>query len=447
MEPMRTCKLFGAIRAVLGIKGALPVIHGPLGCTYHIRYLLGARSGSKIKIVSTELTQEDVVFGAEQKLKEEIIHSDKTYSPSLIVVLSSCSTSIIGEDIFRVARESRKHINAEILAISAGGFEGNQTDGYLEVMMALIDWATAKQDDLKRKLGAELKNKINLNQTPKNKSKAINSFKEEKPDHNVKLFNSKSYFKSGNSYQKSLNLIGIFRGGPDLNYLKSMLAKMGIELNCVLTAGATLEDIQKIPYADLNYSMCDISGIEPCKTLEKRFNTPFLHYPFPMGFSNSSQFFKNICDYLEVDYSLKNEEIEYKSIKREYSRKFKGYKVAIIAGPTRAVALADLALELNMDPVLISLDLMGEYTLENLENTFSKFKKQNYKPDILQEPDMELIEEALRQEGADMIWGGLGEVGFSKELNIPLLDVMHSQELTLGWEGAMEILKRINQFL
>ena len=78
MESQKTCKLFGAIRAVLGIKDALPLIHGPLGCAYHIKYLLGVRSNKPVRILTTSMDQNDVVFGAEEKLETEIIEADKT---------------------------------------------------------------------------------------------------------------------------------------------------------------------------------------------------------------------------------------------------------------------------------------------------------------------------------------------------------------------------------
>lgn len=83
MESLRTCKLFGVIRAVLGIKGALPLIHGPVGCFYHIKYLLSLRSLRPIQILTTEMDQNDVVFGAEEKLLHKIQAADKNIHPNL----------------------------------------------------------------------------------------------------------------------------------------------------------------------------------------------------------------------------------------------------------------------------------------------------------------------------------------------------------------------------
>ncbi|MDI9623337.1 MAG: nitrogenase component 1 [Methanothermobacter sp.] len=390
MEPMSTCKLFGAIRALIGIKNTIPVIHGPRGCAYHIRYLLSVRSGSKIRICSTELSQEDIVFGAENKLEETIITVDRTYKPDLIPILTSCSTSIIGEDIQKVARELKDEINADIITISSGGFESDQSGGYEEVLETLIKDITIP------------------NQTNE---------KTEKP---------------------SINLIGVFRGGPDLLKLKKTLKKIGININCVLTSGSSLEDIKNIPLAHLNYSFCDISGIMPCEILKEEFEMPFIYYPFPMGFSNSLNFFKTLIDHFKLDYPLQKEYDKLKPSIDYFHQKLNGYKAAIIAGPTRAIALTSFVRELGMIPILVSIDLIGKYTLKELEWAIG-----DAKPKILIEPELREIEKFIEKEKPNIILGGLGESYFSYNFQIPVLDVMHGKELTLGFQGALNISQKI----
>ncbi|MCK9152365.1 nitrogenase component 1 [Methanobacterium alcaliphilum] len=447
MEPVHTCKLFGAIRAILGIKNALPIIHGPAGCSYHIRYLLGLRSGSNLQLCSTELTQEDVVFGAEEKLSHTILEADNLYSPDLIVVLSSCSTSLIGENIFRVAKECKPKIKSEIIAISAGGFEGDQTDGYIEVMMALIEWSISK-------IKLDNSNEESLNSL-KNNYLAADRFKKRIPAVNETnkphILESDTQLRKNKIFphrNKFLNLIGIFRGGFDLFNLKKTLKRMGVTLNCVLTAGSTLEDLKRIHRANLNYSLCDISGIEPSLLLKERFSTEFMHYPFPLGFSNSYNFFKNIIDFLEIEYSLENEKNEYYGVMKNYKDKLAGYKVAIIAGPTRGTALMDFTIELGMKPVLISLDLLGSYTMENLNKIIVDCDvSPGDKPEILQKPDLMQIRDLINHSKPDLIVGGMGELGLSNEFEIPLLDVMHAQEITMGWEGAVKTAENIYDVL
>ncbi|MCE5213114.1 MAG: nitrogenase component 1 [Methanobacterium sp.] len=391
MESLRTCKLFGVIRAVLGIKGALPLIHGPVGCFYHIRYLLSLRSGSPIRILSTEMDQNDVVFGAEEKLRQQIIVADEKYSPQLITVLSSCASSIIGENIDQVIEEVKKDIKADIIFINSGGFEGTQIEGYkecLNVLIGLIDEPHLKKD--------------------------------------------------------SINLIGLYRGGSDLKILKNYFKRLKIDVSCVLTGGCTLDEIRGASNAVLNISMCDASAIEPCELMEKKFGIPFLQETLPLGVRASSKFFKVICNALNKEYLLKKDEIKAQMEINKIKPYLKDKKVIIVAGATRAVALVDFLSDIGMDPILIGLDFEGNNTMKNLERLI---KQDNINPKILREPDYYDILNYAKDLEPDIILGGMGEFVLSRELKIPLMDVMHAQEITFGFEGATSLVKTIKETL
>jgi light-independent protochlorophyllide reductase B subunit len=391
MEAVKTCKLFGAIRAILGIKDALPLIHGPIGCAYHIRYLLSARSGIPLKILTTGMTQNDIVFGAEEKLEKQIIKIDKEYSPNLIVVLTSCASSIIGEDVGRVLKKIKNNIKSEIISINAGGFEGTQIDGYEETLSAL-----------------------------------------------VQLMDKKNFENS------SINLVSQFRGGPDLKNLKSDINKLKVNINCVLTSGSTFEDVKNASSASLNVSMCEASGIIPSELMQERFGIPFLSEVAPIGVSSSANFFHKISDYFKVEYNLKDDERKAKYQINKISGCLSDKKVVIIAGSTRAIALANFVCELKMDPVLISLDFEGRDTSKNLKKVI---KNNGINPIILREPEyFELLKDVKGLE-PDLILGGLGEIGLSKNLDIPLIDVMHAQEITMSFQGARILSKNIKNQL
>ena len=391
MEPIKTCKLFGAIRAALGIKNAIPIIHGPVGCSYHTQYLLSLRSARNIRILTTAMEQEDVVFGAEDKLEAIIRKTDDMYHPPLIAILTSCASSIIGEDVERVVKTVNNDIKAKILVVNAGGFEGNQTDGYKDFLLSLID----------------------LIERPTSK-------------------------------EPSLNLVAQFRGGPDLKILKNYFNQLEIPLNCVLTSGATLKQVNNASNASLNISMCEASGLLPCQAMEKKFQIPFLHHNLPIGINATSKFFNNICKVLDVEYGIANIEEKHRRIISSYPSLFSGKRVAIVAGSTRAIPLTEFVSELGMEPVLVCLDLLGQHTDRKISEVV---ENNQMEPIILKEPDYRDIHEKMVLLRPELILGGLHEFNLSRELKIPLLDVMHGQELTLGFEGAVAIAENIKKIL
>ncbi|MDD1774957.1 MAG: nitrogenase component 1, partial [Methanobacterium sp.] len=100
--------------------------------------------------------------------------------------------------------------------------------------------------------------------------------------------------------------------------------------------------------------------------------------------------------------------------------------------------------ELGMEPVLICLDFEGKYTEDNLKEIM---KRRNIKPVILKQPDYLDILNLAKNLNADLILGGMGEIGVSSELGIPLIDVMHAQEVTFGFEGAVLLARKIFETL
>ncbi|MCQ8905060.1 MAG: nitrogenase component 1 [Methanothermobacter sp.] len=386
MGPVSTCKLFGAVRAVSGIKNAVPLIHGPRGCAYHIGYLLTARGGKRIAVASTELSESDVVFGASDKLSEMIIEVDRTRKPDIIAVMSSCATSIIGEDIGRVADETSELVDAELITVSAGGFESSQGEGYEEVMMALIRKFCRRMEP---------------------------------------------------SGRPSVNIIGEFRGGADLREVRESLSAMGVDVNCVLTSGCSIQDIKMIPAGHLNCSFCDVSGIAPCRFLEENFGTPFIHHPLPIGFLNSLRFYREVLGKLNLDYPIDDVFSDFIEERDRMRSELEGMRVAVVSGPTRAVALTEFITELRMRPVLVAMDMIGDYTLENLRGV------PGLRSEVLVGVDASDIEDAVIRTEPELILGGLAETRISEVSGAPLIDVMHGSSLTAGFRGAVKLSSRI----
>jgi nitrogenase molybdenum-iron protein alpha/beta subunit len=97
-----------------------------------------------------------------------------------------------------------------------------------------------------------------------------------------------------------------------------------------------------------------------------------------------------------------------------------------------------------MEPVLICLDFEGKFTEYKLNNLI---KTQNINPVILKQPDYTEILSKAKDLKPDIILGGMGEIGLSSELKIPLIDVMHAQEVTFGFDGAVNLAKKMNETL
>ena len=296
--PRGTCKLFGAIKALGTIKNSVVLVHGPKGCVYHINYILGMRGDRPSEIYTTGLGEHDVIFGAEQKLKEAVLYLDETLQPELLFVLSCCSSDIIGEDVGSAVRDAKTR--ARTVAIAAGGFEGDFHEGYSETLCQLV------RDLVK---------------------------------------------KPGGTDPRSVNLVGMLRAGPDLAELKALLGLIGVRTNAVLTADATRDDLERLGEAALNIVLCEPAGKEAALLLERLCGTPFITEEIPIGYHSTIRFLERVADALGIPATIAPPVTSMPDCSFLRSR-----RIAIISGPTRAVSLVRFLAEYDVVPRLVVVD-------------------------------------------------------------------------------------------
>ncbi|MEM3714014.1 MAG: nitrogenase component 1, partial [Nitrososphaeria archaeon] len=139
--PYTVCKLYGAARALAHIKRNAVIIHGPKGCYSNVlncAFFCIQRKSPYI-MVSTQMSEEDVVFSGEEKVRNAIKEVEERFKPEMISVLTACVPEITGEDVTGVVEEMRGQLKCPILYISSGGCTGYQHEGVEEALVALVD--------------------------------------------------------------------------------------------------------------------------------------------------------------------------------------------------------------------------------------------------------------------------------------------------------------------
>jgi light-independent protochlorophyllide reductase B subunit len=380
--PRGTCKLFGAIKALGTIKNSVVLVHGPKGCVYHINYILGMRGDRPSEIYTTALNEHDVIFGAEQKLKEAVLYLDQTLQPELLFVLSCCTSDIIGEDVGSAVRDTKT--TARTIAISAGGFEGDFHKGYSETLCQLV-----------RELVQ----------------------------------------KPGRTDPRGVNLVGMLRAGPDLAELRSLLGLIGVKVNAVLTADATREDLERLGEAALNIVLCEPSGKEAALLLQILCGTPWIVEEIPIGYHSTIRFLERVAEVLGIPATV----APPAGLDRAPDCSFlKSRHIAIISGPTRAVSLVRFLAEYHVVPRLVVVDFDSSVQ--------EKIRCQDLPAgEVLIEPDHELILQKLKEHEIDLLIGGMLEQPIAKALSIDHIDIMHGSQRTIGFAGAHNLARLLER--
>lgn len=116
----RDCKLSGSVYAVSEIEGSISLIHGPNGCAFHQRLTPRKMYAPLYSLPCTDIDENDVIYGGEEKLREKIFDVYHKFHSQLIAILPTCVSGLVGDDIIGVITETE--IPCDILYVPSEGF-------------------------------------------------------------------------------------------------------------------------------------------------------------------------------------------------------------------------------------------------------------------------------------------------------------------------------------
>jgi nitrogenase molybdenum-iron protein alpha/beta subunit len=137
------CTLTGALSVTTQVRDAVSIIHGPKGCAHHNFSLFHATGLDNERVavpdlVSSSLTESDIVFGGEEALSRTI-RSVTGRDVAAVFVLSTCIVETIGDDVDAVC--GRGYPVPVIHLPTAGFLGGNFQDGVNKALIALAGLA------------------------------------------------------------------------------------------------------------------------------------------------------------------------------------------------------------------------------------------------------------------------------------------------------------------
>lgn len=306
------CKLSGSVFSVSDIVGAVPLIHGPSGCAFHHRFTPWRMYAPVYNVESTNLGENDVIYGGERKLEEGIVQAYRKYHPSLIVVLPTCVSGLIGDDISGICHDLRSEINCDIVHVSSEGFShrGRELDDGLHAMAN--SWTTyqssASEEYELKGCGQEEVAKALVDQLMEEQDVKDNQV-------NIEL-NGRCRF----SFKRRLE------------EMKRIFKEIGIGINATLLGG-TVEDIKRASAACLNVVTHNRIA---AKRMNERFGTGiFKKEPTHNGINGTEQFYIDVASKFglagEAEAAMKREKEQAIENLIKLKRFFGNYRFAMIS--------------------------------------------------------------------------------------------------------------------
>jgi nitrogenase molybdenum-iron protein alpha chain len=109
------------------IDDVLLITHGPTGCGF----FSGINSRNDInedgkelfrgRSFSTNMREQDIIFGGEQKLLTAIGEAVRLFKPKAVAVCATCPVGLIGDDIEQIAKTAEERYGIRVLPLSCEG--------------------------------------------------------------------------------------------------------------------------------------------------------------------------------------------------------------------------------------------------------------------------------------------------------------------------------------
>ncbi|MDR1021626.1 MAG: hypothetical protein LBL73_12760 [Synergistaceae bacterium] len=259
-RPRSACALAGALSAISALPGVIPIVHTSMGCGGNLSGMnsfgagyWGAGYCGGGSIPTSAITETEIVFGGNERLREEIESTLELIDGQLYVVVTGCMTEMIGDDTRGVTNDFTDD-GKPVIALSTPSFKGDSYSGY-EILLNGI----------------------------------FNGYLQKTEKKNPKLINVFGIIPAYDPF---------FRG--DLEEIARLIRGLGLEANTFFTPDQTFENVKSAPSAALNIVFSRVWGTAFAGEFEKRHGTPYWVTDLPVGPEATDAFLTELAERAKV---------------------------------------------------------------------------------------------------------------------------------------------------
>jgi nitrogenase molybdenum-cofactor synthesis protein NifE len=404
----RSCAYDGARVVLMPITDAIHLVHGPIACAGNSWDNRGARSsGSQLyrRGFTTELLQNDVIFGGEKKLYRAILELSERYAgqAKAVFVYATCVTAMTGDDVEAVCRAAAEQVSIPVIPVNTPGFVGDKNIG--------------------NRLAGELLLKHVIGTA-----------------------------EPATLTDYDVNLIGEYNIAGDLWGMLPLFERLGIRILSCISGDAKFEDLRYAHRARLNVIICSKSLTNLARKMKKQFGIPYLEESF-YGMTDTAKALRDIA--LELDLAkggasdttmrdrverlVGEEEAACRLRIAPYRRRLEGKRSVLFTGGVKTWSMVSALRELGVE-------ILAAGTQNSTLEDFHRMKS-------LMQADAGIIEDTstagllavMKDKLPDLIVAGGKTKFLALKTGTPFLDINHGRSHPYaGYEGMVTFAKQLD---
>ncbi|MBT1076262.1 bifunctional nitrogenase iron-molybdenum cofactor biosynthesis protein NifEN [Geobacter grbiciae] len=404
----RSCAYDGARVVLMPITDVIHLVHGPIACAGNSWDNRGARSsGSQLyrRGFTTEMLENDVVFGGEKKLYKAILELAERYAgeAKAMFVYATCVTAMTGDDVEAVCAAARKKVAIPLIPVNTPGFIGDKNIG--------------------NRLAGEVlfKHVIGTAEPP-----VLGDF--------------------------SINLIGEYNIAGDLWGMLPLFERLGIQVLSCFSGDARFEELRYAHRAKLNVIICSKSLTNLAKKMQKNYGMPYLEESF-YGMTDTAKALRDIARELDdavgglekrtmqdrVEKLLEEEEATCRERLAPYRARLEGKRSVLFTGGVKTWSMVNALRELGVE-------ILAAGTQNSTLEDFYRMKALMHRDArIIEDTSSAGLLQVMYDKMPDLIVAGGKTKFLALKTKTPFLDINHGRSHPYaGYEGMVTFAKQLD---
>jgi len=392
------CSFDGAQITLAPITDAAHVVHGPIGCvgnTWNNRGSLS--SGSKLyrTAFTTDISNNDVVFGGEKKLYKAVREIIAAYNPPAVFVYQTCVTSMIGDDIAALCKAVSEKTGVPVIPVDSPGFTGTKNFGNRLAGDALLRYVIGTMEP-------------------------------------------------ATEHPWNVNLIGEFNIAGELWEVQPLFDKLNIRIICSLSGDARFSDVAKMHRANVNMMVCSRALLNVARRMKEKYATPYFEGSF-YGSTNTSEAIMTIAEMMGSDELSRNAvnltESETKRIASKLAplkERLAGKKALLYTGGVKSWSIVGALQELGMKVIATGTKKSTEEDKRRIQALMGEEAM------MISEGAPRKLLEIFHKSGADVLLAGGRNQYTALKARIPFVDVNQERHIPYtGYDGHVRLAEAV----
>jgi len=403
----RSCAYDGARVVLMPITDVIHLVHGPIACAGNSWDNRGARSSDSQlyrRGFTTEMLENDVIFGGEKKLYKAILDLAGRYSEAkAIFVYATCVTAMTGDDVEAVCAAAGTKVAIPVIPVNTPGFIGDKNIG--------------------NRLAGEILFKYVIGTT---EPPILGEY--------------------------PINLIGEYNIAGDLWGMLPLFDRLGIQILSCFSGDAKFEELRYAHRAKLNIIICSKSLTNLAKKMQKNYGMPYLEESF-YGMTDTAKALRDIARELDnivnglekrvmqdrVERLIEEEEAKCRAAIAPYRARLEGKRAVLFTGGVKTWSMVNSLNELGVE-------ILAAGTQNSTLEDFYRMKG-------LMHQDARIIEDTstagllavMAEKMPDLIVAGGKTKFLALKTKTPFLDINHGRSHPYaGYEGMVTFAKQLD---